>query len=120
MASIKFRIIIEKGDAKAAVTDVEAQVDDLKQKAEEPKSLKLDAQAALGVIRDVMLNLSSLKSVIDGVVGKANDLLNASLKQRQAVTLTNIAFGEQSESMQEFASSMQPLTLLLDMTFFPL
>jgi len=110
MASIKFRIIIEKGDAKAAVTDVEAQVDDLKRKAEEPKSLKLDAQAALGVIRDVMLNLSSLKSVIDGVVGKANDMLNASLKQRQAVTLANIAFGEQSEAMQELASGVQRLT----------
>jgi len=120
MASIKFRIIIEKGDAKAAVTDVEAQVDDLKQKAEEPKSLKLDAQAALGVIRDVMLNLSSLKSVIDGVVGKANDLLNASLKQRQAVTLTNIAFGEQSESMQEFASRMQAVTNHGDEELLPL
>ena len=44
------------------------------------------------------------------VLNLTNDLLNASLKQRQAVTLTNIAFGEQSESMQEFASRMQSVT----------
>ena len=36
MASLKFRIIIEKDDARSSVAEVETQVDELKEKTETP------------------------------------------------------------------------------------
>lgn len=120
MASLKFRIIIETGDAKGAVADVEAQVDDLKVKAETPSNIKVDAQTALATIRDVMINLQGLKTVVDGVIGKANDFLNASLKQRQAVTLVNIAFKDQASEIRSLAMGLQLITNHGDEELLPL
>lgn len=120
MASLKFRIIIENGDAKGAVADVGGQVDNLKVKAETPSNIRMDAQTALATIRDVMINLQSLKTVVDGVIGKANDFLNASLKQRQAVTLVNIAFKDQASEIRTLATGLQSITNHGDEELLPL
>ena len=120
MASLKFRIIVENVDAKGAVADVVAQVDDLKVKAETPSNIKVDAQTALATIRDVMINLQSLKSLVSGIIGKANDFLNASLKQRQAVTLVNIAFKDQASEIRKLASGLQSITNYGDEELLPL
>ncbi len=120
MASLKFRIIIENGDAKTAVADVEGKVDNLKVKAETPSNIRMDAQTALATIRDVMLNLQALKSVIDGVINRANDFLNSSLKQKQAVTLVNIAFKEQASEIRALATGIQAVTNHGDEELLPL
>jgi len=120
MAALKFRLIIENGDAKTAVADVEGKVDNLKVKAETPSNMRMNAQTALATIRDVMLNLQALKSVVDGVINKANDFLNYSLKQKQAVTLVNIAFKEQSSEIQALAMSIQAVTNYGDEDLLPL
>lgn len=120
MASLKFRIIIEKDSAKASVKEVETQVEGLKAKAETPQNLKFNAQNALATIRDVMLNLQSLKSLVDGVINKANDFLNASLKQKQAVKLVNIAFKEQAKEILNLASGLQAVTNHGDEELLPL
>lgn len=120
MASLKFRIIIEKDSAKASVKEVETQVEGLKAKAETPQKLKFNAQNALATIRDVMLNLQSLKSLVDGVINKANDFLNASLKQKQAVKLVNIAFKEQAKEILNLASGLQAVTNHGDEELLPL
>ncbi len=120
MASLKFRIIIEKDSAKASVKEVETTVEGLKAKAETPQKLKFNAQNALATIRDVMLNLQSLKSVVDGVINKANDFLNASLKQKQAVKLVNIAFKDQAKEILNLASGLQAVTNHGDEELLPL
>lgn len=120
MASLKFRIIIDNGDAKSAITDVEGQVDELKVKAETPSNISVDAQTALATIRDVMLNLQSLKTVVSGLVNKANEFLDASLKQKQAVTLVNIAFKEQSAEIRTLATGLQNITNYGDEELLPL
>lgn len=120
MAFLKFRIIIEKDGAKASVKDVETEVDGLKAKAETPNKLKFNAQNALATIRDVMLNLQSLKSVVDGVINKANDFLNASLKQRQAVKLVSIAFKDQAGEIRYLATGLQKVTNHGDEELLPL
>ena len=46
MAFLKFRIIIENGNAKTAVADVEGKIDNLKVKAETPSNIKLKIYGA--------------------------------------------------------------------------
>ncbi len=120
MAFLKFRIIIENGDAKTAVADVEGKVDNLKVKAETPSNIKVNAQNAMATIRDVMINLQSLKSIVDGVIGKANEFLNLSLKQKQAITLVNIAFKDQASEIQSLAAGIQAITNHGDEELLPL
>ena len=120
MGLIRFRIVVEKDGAKASVKDVEKSVDQLKGKAETPAKMKMDAQQALGTVRDVMLNLTALKSVVSGIVNTVNDLLNSSLKQKQATILTSIAFKDQAKEIENLASGIQDLTNHGDEELLPL
>ncbi len=58
--------------------------------------------------------------VVRGVTSGINGFLDASLKQRQAVILSKIAFGEEAAEMGKFASQMQEATNFGDEQLLPL
>ncbi|MDP2172890.1 MAG: hypothetical protein Q8J62_03865 [Candidatus Cloacimonadaceae bacterium] len=77
---------------------------------EKPAAVKISAEQALATIRDVKIAVDGVIQVVGGLVRSMNGLLDASLGQRQAMTLAKISFGEAAAEMGEFASAMQSLT----------
>ena len=77
---------------------------------EKPATVKITAEQALATIRDVKIAVDGVLQVVGGLARSMNGLLDASLGQRQAMTLASVAFGEAAEEMGNFASSMQQVT----------
>ena len=77
---------------------------------EKPAAVKISAEQALATIRDVKIAVDGVMQVVGGLVRSMNGLLDASLGQRQAMTLASVAFGEAAGEMGNFASSMQQVT----------
>ncbi len=77
---------------------------------EKPAQVKITAEQALATIRDVKIAVDGVLQVVGGLARSMNGLLDASLGQRQAMTLAAVTFGEAAEEMGNFASSMQQVT----------
>lgn len=110
MAELSFRLVLITDDASGKIAGVKSAADDLKQAVEAPKEMKLSAEQALGTIRDVKIAIDGVMQIFSGLASGMNNLLDAALGQRQAMTLAGIAFGEAASEMANFASSMQQVT----------
>ena len=77
---------------------------------EKPAQVKITAEQALATIRDVKIAVDGVLQVVGGLARSMNGLLDASLGQRQAMTLAAVTFGEAAEEMGNFASTMQEVT----------
>lgn len=120
MAELNFRLTLITDDASTKLTQVQQEADSTRTQVENPIAIKISAEQALATIRDVKIAVDGVVQVVGGLVRSMNSLLDAALVQRQAVTLTNIAFEEASVEMQNFASAMQNVTNFGDEQLLPL
>ncbi len=120
MADLSFRIILTMDDATGKLEGVKQELDGVKKKAEEPKVVKLSAEQALGTIRDVKLALDGVIAAVKGFASGMNALLDANLKQKQAMQLAAHEWGEGAKSMSNFATQMQKVTNFGDDDLLPL
>jgi len=110
MPELTFKLVLVTDDANLKLSEVTQEASSAKEKIEKPAAVKISAEQALATIRDVKIAFDGVLQVVGSVVSAMNDYLNASLAQRQAVTLSKIAFGEAAAEMGKFASAMQSLT----------
>jgi len=110
MPELSFRLIIDSSGAEAKLEQTGAQASQTREQVEKPVTLKVQAETALATIRDLKIAFDGVLQVVRGVTSGINGFLDASLKQRQAVILSKIAFGEQAAEMGRFASQMQYVT----------
>lgn len=110
MPDLTFKLILVTGDANAKLAEVKQEAVSAQSVVEKPASVKISAEQALATIRDVQIAVDGVIQVVGGLVLSINGLLDASLGQRQAVTLASIAFGDAAVEMGNFASSMQSVT----------
>ncbi len=110
MPDLTFKLILVTGDANAKLAEVKQEAVSAQSVVEKPASVKVSAEQALSTIRDVKIAVDGVIQVVGGLVRSMNGLLDASLGQRQAVTLASIAFGDAAVEMGNFASSMQSVT----------
>ena len=110
MPDLTFRLILVTDDANIKLAEVKQEAESTQSVVEKPAAVKISAEQALATIRDVKIAVDGVIQVVGGLVRSMNGLLDASLAQRQAVTLAKIAFGEAAYEMGEFASAMQSLT----------
>jgi len=120
MAELSFRLILQTDDATGQLRTVGQEADNLKNTVEEPKVVKISAEQALGTIRDVKIAIDGVVQVIGKLTQGFNNLLDAALVQKQAMTLTTIAFGDANAEMANFASAMQSVTNFGDEQLLPL
>jgi len=120
MSQLTFKLLIETQDAEHKVKVTENLVSDLKQKTQTPTELNVSTQQALASIRDVKIALDGVFQIIGSITRSVNDFLDSSLKQKQAITLVNLAFKEQSKEIQILASGLQAVTNYGDEQLLPL
>ena len=92
----------------------------MKSQAEEPKVVKLSAEQALGTIRDVKIALDGVISAVKALASGMNALLDANLKQKQAMQLATHEWGAGAREMANYASEMQRVTNFGDDDLLPL
>ncbi|MDP3115172.1 MAG: hypothetical protein Q8M98_10440 [Candidatus Cloacimonadaceae bacterium] len=110
MPDLTFKLILVTDDANLKLAEIKQEAESTQSVVEKPAAVKISAEQALATIRDVKIAVDGVIQVVGGLVRSMNGLLDASLAQRQAVTLAKIAFGEAAAVMGEFASAMQSLT----------
>ncbi|MDD2231238.1 MAG: hypothetical protein PHY48_17785, partial [Candidatus Cloacimonetes bacterium] len=110
MPDLTFKLILVTDDANVKLAEVKQEVESTQSVVEKPAAVKISAEQALATIRDVKIAVDGVIQVVGGLVRSMNGLLDASLAQRQAMTLAKISFGEAAAEMGEFASAMQSLT----------
>jgi hypothetical protein len=110
MPELTFKLVLITDDANLKLGEVTQEASSAKEQIEKPAAVKISAEQALATIRDVKIAFDGVLQVLGSVVSSMNDFLNASLSQRQAVTLAKIAFGEAAGEMGNFSSAMQKVT----------
>ncbi|MDP3113323.1 MAG: hypothetical protein Q8M98_00980 [Candidatus Cloacimonadaceae bacterium] len=110
MPDLTFKLILVTDDANVKLAEVKQEAQSAQSVVEKPAAVKISAEQALATIRDVKIAVDGVIQVVGGLVRSMNGLLDASLGQRQAMTLAKISFGEAAAEMGEFASAMQSLT----------
>ena len=110
MPDITFKLVLVTNDASLKLAEVKQEAESAQSVVEKPAAVKITAEQALATIRDVKIAVDGVIQVVGGLVRSMNNLLDASLGQRQAMTLAKIAFGEAAGEMGNFASSMQQVT----------
>lgn len=110
MPDLTFKLILVTDDANVKLAEVKQEAESTQSVVEKPSAVKISAEQALATIRDVMIAVDGVVSVVSGLVRSMNSLLDASLGQRQSFKLASIAFGEAASEMSKFASSMQSVT----------
>jgi hypothetical protein len=110
LPDLTFKLVLVTNDASLKLAEVKQEAESAQSVVEKPAAVNISAEQALGTIRDVKIAVDGVLQVVGGLVKSMNGLLDASLSQRQAVTLATIAFGEAAEEMGNFASSMQEVT----------
>ena len=120
MPDLSFKLILTTTDANVKLAEVKQEAESAQSVVEKPVSVKISAEHALATIRDVKIAVDGVISAVSGLVNSMNGLLDASLVQRQAMTLTTIAFGDGAAEMARFASSMQSVTNFGDEQMLPL
>ncbi len=120
MSDLTFKLILTTSDANIKLAEVKQEAESTQSVVEKPVAVKISAEHALATIRDVKIAVDGVISVVSGLVNSMNGLLDASLVQRQAMTLTTIAFGDSAAEMARFASSMQSVTNFGDEQMLPL
>ncbi len=120
MSQLTFNIRVNTGDVDEKIKITNGLVSDLKTNTETPKVLNLSTQQALASIRDVKIAVDGVMQIVNGLTRAVNDFLDSSLKQQQAITLTNRAFKEQSSEIQALASGLQAVTNYGDEQLLPL
>jgi hypothetical protein len=107
MPDLTFKLILATTEANVKLAEVKQEAESTQSVVEKPVSVKISAEHALGTIRDVKIAVDGVIAAVSRLVNSMNGLLNASLGQRQAMTLATIAFGAGAAEMARFASSMQ-------------
>ena len=120
MPDLTFKLILTTTDANVKLAEVKQEAESTQSVVEKPAAVKISAEQALATIRDVKISVDGVISAVGGLVRSTNEFLDASLVQRQAMTLTTIAFGDAASEMAEFASSMQAVTNYGDEQMLPL
>ena len=110
MPDLTFKLVIVTNDASLKLAEVKQDAESAQSVVEKPAAVKITAEQALATIRDVKIAVDGVLQVVGGLVRSMNGLLDASLGQRQAMTLASVAFGEAAGEMGNFASSMQLVT----------
>ncbi|PKN77655.1 MAG: hypothetical protein CVU48_10880 [Candidatus Cloacimonetes bacterium HGW-Cloacimonetes-1] len=110
MPDLTFKLILVTDEANLKLAEVKQEAESTQSVVEKPAAVKIAAEQALATIRDVKIAVDGVIQVVGGLVRSMNGLLDASLGQRQAMTLAKIAFGEAAAEMGEFASAMQSVT----------
>jgi len=110
MPDLTFKLVLVTNDASLKLAEVKQEAESTQSAVEKPAAVKITAEQALATIRDVKIAVDGVLQVVGGLVRSMNGLLDASLGQRQAMTLASIAFGEAAGEMGNFASSMQQVT----------
>ena len=110
MPDLTFKLVLVTNDASLKLAEVKQEAESTQSVVEKPAAVKITAEQALATIRDVKIAVDGVLQVVGGLVRSMNSLLDASLGQRQAMTLASIAFGEAAGEMGNFASSMQSVT----------
>ncbi len=110
MPDLTFKLILVTNDASLKLAEVKQEAESTQSAVEKPAAVKITAEQALATIRDVKIAVDGVLQVVGGLVRTMNGLLDASLGQRQAMTLASVAFGEAADEMGNFASSMQQVT----------
>jgi len=110
MPDLTFKLVLVTNDASLKLAEVKQEAESAQSAVEKPAAVKITAEQALATIRDVKIAVDGVLQVVVGLVRSMNDLLDASLGQRQAMTLASVAFGEAAGEMGNFASSMQQVT----------
>jgi len=110
MPDLTFKLVLVTNDASLKLAEVRQEVESTQSAVEKPAAVKITAEQALATIRDVKISVDGVLQVVGGLVRSMNGLLDASLGQRQAMTLASVAFGEAAGEMGNFASSMQQVT----------
>ena len=120
MPDLSFKLILTTSDANVKLAEVKQEAESTQSVVEKPVAVKISAEHALATIRDVKIAVDGVISAVGGLVRSMNSLLDASLVQRQAMTLAAIAFGDGATEMARFASSMQSVTNFGDEQMLPL
>ena len=110
MPDLTFKLVLVTDDANLKLAEVKQEAQSTQSVVEKPAAVKITAEQALATIRDVKIAVDGVLQVVGGLVRSMNGLLDASLGQRQAMTLASVAFGEAAGEMGNFASSMQQVT----------
>jgi hypothetical protein len=110
MPDLTFKLVLVTNDASLKLAEVKQEAESAQTTVEKPAQVKITAEQALATIRDVKIAVDGVLQVVGGLVRSMNGLLDASLGQRQAMTLASVAFGEAAGEMGNFASSMQQVT----------
>ena len=110
MPDLTFKLVLVTNDANLKLAEVKQEAESTQSAVEKPATVKISAEQALATIRDVKIAVDGILQVVGGLVRSMNGLLDASLGQRQAMTLASVAFGEAAGEMGNFASSMQQVT----------
>jgi len=110
MPDLTFKLVLVTNDASLKLAEVKQEAESAQSAVEKPAAVNISAEQALATIRDVKIAVDGVLQVVGGLVKSMNTLLDASLNQRQAVTLATVAFGEAADEMGNFASSMQEVT----------
>lgn len=110
MPDLTFKLVLVTNDASLKLAEVKQEAESAQTAVEKPTAVKITAEQALATIRDVKIAVDGVMQVVGGLVRSMNDLLDASLGQRQAMTLASVAFGDAASEMGNFASSMQQVT----------
>ena len=103
MPDLTFKLILVTDDANVKLAEVKQEAESTQSVVEKPSAVKISAEQALATIRDVMIAVDGVVSVVSGLVRSMNSLLDASLGQRQSFKLASIAFGEAASEMSKFA-----------------
>jgi hypothetical protein len=120
MPDLTFKLILVTDDANVKLAEVKQEAESTQSVVEKPAAVKISAEQALATIRDVKIAVDGVIAAVGGLVRSMNSLLDASLVQRQAMTLATIAFGDGAAEMARFASSMQSVTNFGDEQMLPL
>lgn len=110
MPDLTFRLVLVTDDANLKLAEIKQEAESTQSVVEKPAAVKITAEQALATIRDVKIAVDGVIQVVGGLVRSMNVLLDASLGQRQAMTLASVAFGDAAGEMGNFASSMQQVT----------
>jgi len=110
MPDLTFKLVLVTNDASLKLAEVKQEAESAQSAVEKPAAVKITAEQALATIRDVKIAVDGVLQVVGGLVRSMNGLLDASLGQRQAMTLASVAFGDAASEMGNFASSMQQVT----------
>ncbi len=110
MPDLTFKLVLITNDASLKLAEVRQEAESTQAVVEKPATVKISAEQALATIRDVKIAVDGVLQVVGGLARSMNGLLDASLGQRQAMTLAAVTFGEAAEEMGNFASSMQQVT----------